>query len=756
MAQSVIGSLRVNLGLDSAEFSKGVQKTQASTKDLAKRFAVLGAAAASLATAIGAMAISSANEIDKTVKAARRLDSSVLGFRALEMAAGEAGVSLSSLTNDVQTMNREIAAGTKNAIKALNTLGLSAKDLEGLEADQKLALIADRIQEMGLDAGQATALLRDLGVRNREMVLALISGGDAFRAAREDVKSYGLALSTIETDSIEKANDQMGRLGIVTQYLGEQLALKIVPTLGAFAQVVTDSMRSGGLLRTVIDGLVDNLETAARAVASLTAWFGIRLVASMALARAGVLSLASVFGVLRAAIASTGFGILVIAAGEIVFALYDIVARSSSVVEALDKVYSVGKAVFLGVANTAFGLAKIVSGVASVILASFLAAFAEIGNGFDKLVNGINSAFKEITGKDLGKSNIGGALGGLSQDTMTMGIEDIKAGYSGIAEAGRNVANVVRDATASIQEQQDVAFSASGSVNGYAASLGGVTLKSNEAIAASRQLASEIQRLEFNANPLMEFNFELEKLNQLRAAGLSTNAYNVAVADLRDRLLGASAGARALQAEIQRLEFNADPIKEYNHELERLNELKGSGLSDGAYEKAVEDLNDRFKDVKSTVQSFSSSASSAFSSFLTGAKDAKDAVLDLIGSFLSQATSFGLNSLFGSIMGGITGFATGTPYAPGGLAMVGERGPELVNLPRGSQVLNASRTRDVMNGGGGTVRIMIEEAPGFAARVRTESRDVAVEVVKAGIGEYDRMGAPEAFQRIQNDPRRRG
>jgi len=32
------------------------------------------------------------------------------------------------------------------------------------------------------------------------------------------------------------------------------------------------------------------------------------------------------------------------------------------------------------------------------------------------------------------------------------------------------------------------------------------------------------------------------------------------------------------------------------------------------------------------------------------------------------------------------GFALGTSFAPGGLAMVGERGPEMVNLPRGSQV----------------------------------------------------------------------
>ena len=35
----------------------------------------------------------------------------------------------------------------------------------------------------------------------------------------------------------------------------------------------------------------------------------------------------------------------------------------------------------------------------------------------------------------------------------------------------------------------------------------------------------------------------------------------------------------------------------------------------------------------------------------------------------------------------VRGYAGGTPYAPGGMALVGEMGPELVNLPRGSQVI---------------------------------------------------------------------
>lgn len=40
-------------------------------------------------------------------------------------------------------------------------------------------------------------------------------------------------------------------------------------------------------------------------------------------------------------------------------------------------------------------------------------------------------------------------------------------------------------------------------------------------------------------------------------------------------------------------------------------------------------------------------------------------------------------------------FASGTNYAPGGLAIVGENGPELVNLPRGSQVFNNKETREI-------------------------------------------------------------
>lgn len=70
--------------------------------------------------------------------------------------------------------------------------------------------------------------------------------------------------------------------------------------------------------------------------------------------------------------------------------------------------------------------------------------------------------------------------------------------------------------------------------------------------------------------------------------------------------------------------------------------------------------------------------------------------------------------LVGAILG-IPGFADGTNFAPGGLAMVGERGRELVQLPRGSRVIPNGQTEAMMAKGGGGGRVEVALAPGLVA-----------------------------------------
>jgi hypothetical protein len=76
-------------------------------------------------------------------------------------------------------------------------------------------------------------------------------------------------------------------------------------------------------------------------------------------------------------------------------------------------------------------------------------------------------------------------------------------------------------------------------------------------------------------------------------------------------------------------------------------------------------------------------------------------LIDLLlgGRGAGGSRSGGIVSVIGSVIGSVFGFANGTKSAPGGLAMVGERGREIVNLPRGASVTRNSETEAMLRGG---------------------------------------------------------
>lgn len=71
----------------------------------------------------------------------------------------------------------------------------------------------------------------------------------------------------------------------------------------------------------------------------------------------------------------------------------------------------------------------------------------------------------------------------------------------------------------------------------------------------------------------------------------------------------------------------------------------------------------------------------------------------LLGIALAGVAVAGVNALFSKVMQGFKKtpkFATGTKNAPGGLALVGEFGREMVNLPKGARVHPANQTRSML------------------------------------------------------------
>lgn len=64
-------------------------------------------------------------------------------------------------------------------------------------------------------------------------------------------------------------------------------------------------------------------------------------------------------------------------------------------------------------------------------------------------------------------------------------------------------------------------------------------------------------------------------------------------------------------------------------------------------------------------------------------------------------------ALFTNLIGkiGVKGFAAGTRDAPGGMALVGERGPEILNIPKHSQIFSAGQTATALRGSGSNVNV---------------------------------------------------
>jgi TP901 family phage tail tape measure protein len=154
-----------------------------------------------------------------------------------------------------------------------------------------------------------------------------------------------------------------------------------------------------------------------------------------------------------------------------------------------------------------------------------------------------------------------------------------------------------------------------------------------------------------------------DALNKVGSAGSS--AGGAISKGMRD----ADKAASKLADQIERTEFEADPIKKYNAELRDLNKLLDAGLSEGAYNKELQKLNDGLADSLPLVND----VASAFGDFVVGGlKDFKGFVSSILGSFKSMlvemiATAARNRIVVGlGIGGGASGVAGAASAATGG------------------------------------------------------------------------------------------
>src|SRR5690625_4910420 len=217
---SRIGSLYVRVGADTRQFHRAMdranrplEKFRVAAGAAVKAMAAVGAAATAAAGGVIALARAEMNLIDEQAKLARSIGGTVTGLRTLKLAAEDNGID--GLEGSLNRLNRRLGAvemGGGPAAETVKRLGLNIKELSEMDIDDRLATIADTIRDSGISAQEAARHLQQLGFQQQGAATFFMQGGDAIRAARDEIEAFGLSVDMLDAAKMEEANTQFSRM----------------------------------------------------------------------------------------------------------------------------------------------------------------------------------------------------------------------------------------------------------------------------------------------------------------------------------------------------------------------------------------------------------------------------------------------------------------------------------------------------------------------------------------------------------------
>lgn len=193
----------------------------------------------------------------------------------LHKTADDAAVSIETvdkaLLKGVKTIT-EFQQGNEKAAKGMALLNIQQKDFIGLNSDQKMRLVVERLGGMEKGFQKATAASDIFGKGVSDItILANSLAGQGFDKATESTRKLGLLLSQDMTDDFRAAKASMQELKDAGQGMATQFEAGLLPALSDVAESFLDALgddgaggafkKLGGIAGTTIRYIVFGLES---------------------------------------------------------------------------------------------------------------------------------------------------------------------------------------------------------------------------------------------------------------------------------------------------------------------------------------------------------------------------------------------------------------------------------------------------------------------------------------------------------------
>ena len=232
---------------------KGLKKQQDDTAgsalNLSKAFDAIVASASVIGFArIGKEAFDSAVNIGKM---ADKTGITTQTLSVFHKVADDVGVSTEAVDKGLTKAAKSITefeAGSTKAAKGFQILGLSQKDFAGLNSDQKIQLVTDRLGKMkaGFEKTTAAQLIFSRGGTETIPVLNALAA-QGFDKATAATSKLGLLLDQTTTDTFREAKASIQQLTDVGTGMATQFEAGLLPAISDVGDALADSLTQGGV-----------------------------------------------------------------------------------------------------------------------------------------------------------------------------------------------------------------------------------------------------------------------------------------------------------------------------------------------------------------------------------------------------------------------------------------------------------------------------------------------------------------------------
>lgn len=342
------------------------------------KIAAAGLAVAGAAITGGVIAAvnSGAEAIDKLAKKARSLGVLTEELQRLRYAADLSGVSNEALDKSFQRMLKTVGdakSGLSTATDALDIIGLSVKDLEGLKPSEQFRLIAEGLGNVDDKALQTKAALDIFGRSGSDLINLF---GSDIGALLKDFDDLNIGISESQAAAVESFNDSKTRLKALFGGFKQTLTTELAGPFEFVIEKVTQSIKDMG-----------GMQAAARQFAGF-------IIAGMKAA------VAAISGAIRFILQLRGFllsaKLLAISVGETVAANIDRLKESAKLA-ALSPAALIAKGVFGDDQFQAPAPSAAGDATAQAILENnkLLREFSQGEGGFQKFIDDLNKGLDD-------------------------------------------------------------------------------------------------------------------------------------------------------------------------------------------------------------------------------------------------------------------------------------------------------------------------------------------------------------------------